>query len=54
MKTYLIDTERERELNPCTHCESGWGSSSTGEDERGKFIETTSCRDNCPKLKKLK
>lgn len=37
--------------SPCVGCQVGSGSYTIGEDEKGKYIESHSCYEDCKKLK---
>lgn len=54
VKTYIADIEKENQNNPCYGCGTGWGSSSSGVDENGTYMETHSCTETCEKLIKNK
>jgi len=51
-KTYLKDIYDTS--SPCFGCETGWGSSRSGRDENGEYIETESCHNDCIKLENFK
>jgi len=50
MKIY-IDHNKKIDHSPCYDCETGGGSISSGRDEKGEYTETTTCHDDCIKLK---
>jgi hypothetical protein len=53
MKTYISEINKKQKEHPCNNCQVGWGNYCYGKDDKGEYIEMTTCADNCKHIEEF-